>query len=58
MAKHTNKKDNSRKAGLIAAGVTLLAYALIFPFYKVGHFILGGALAAAAANRAGGDTNA
>lgn len=48
MAKHTNKKDNSKKAGLIAAGVTLLAYALIFPFHKIGHFILGGALAAAA----------
>jgi len=42
------KKDNSKKAGLIAAGVTLLAYALIFPFHKLGHFIIGGALAAAA----------
>ena len=48
MAKHTKKKDNSKMAGLIAAGVTLLAYALIFPFHKLGHFILGGALAAAA----------
>lgn len=47
MAK-TKKKDNSKKAGLIAAGVTLLAYALIFPFHKLGHFIIGGALAAAA----------
>lgn len=46
--KTTRKKDNSKKAGLIAAGVTLLAYALIFPFHKLGHFIIGGALAAAA----------
>ena len=49
MAKKTApRKDNSRKAGLIAAGVTLLAYALIFPFHKLGHFILGGAVAALA----------
>ncbi len=47
MAKHS-KKNNGKKAGLIAAGVTLLAYALIFPFNKIGHFIIGGALAAAA----------
>jgi len=49
MAKKTNKKkDNSKKAGLIAFGATLLAYSLIFPFHKLGHFIIGGALAAAA----------
>ena len=48
MARQTRKKDNSKKAGLIAAGVTLLAYALIFPFHKLGHFIIGGLLAAAA----------
>lgn len=47
MAK-TKKKDNSTRAGLIAAGVTLVAYALIFPFHKLGHFVIGGALAAAA----------
>lgn len=46
MAK-TTKKDNSKKAGLIAAGVTLLAYALIFPFHKLGHFLIGGVFAAA-----------
>lgn len=46
--KTTKKKDNSKKAGLIAFGATLLAYALIFPFNKLGHFIIGGALAAAA----------
>lgn len=48
MAKKTQKKDNSRKAGLIAFGVTLLLYALIFPFSKLGHFIIGGGLAALA----------
>nr|MBR4280690.1 5-bromo-4-chloroindolyl phosphate hydrolysis family protein [Clostridia bacterium] len=48
MAKKIKKKDNSKKAGLIAFGATLLAYALIFPFYKVGHFITGGLIAAAA----------
>ena len=48
MARHTKKKDNSKKAGLIAAGVTLLAYALLFPFHRIGHFVIGGALAAAA----------
>ena len=46
MAKKTNKpKDNSKKAGLIAFGATLIAYALIFPFHKQGHFIIGGSLA-------------
>ena len=48
MAKKSKKKDNSKKAGLIAFGATLLAYALIFPFHKIGHFITGGLLAAAA----------
>ena len=48
MAKKTKQKDNSKKAGLIAFGATLLAYALIFPFHKIGHFITGGLLAAAA----------
>ena len=46
--KTTNKKDNSKKAGLIAFGVTLVTYALIFPFHSLGHFIIGGGLAAAA----------
>ena len=49
MAKKSNKKkDNSKTAGLIAFGATLVAYALIFPFNKLGHFVLGGALAALA----------
>lgn len=49
MAKKTaKKKDNSKKAGLIAFGATLIAYALLFPFHKAGHFLLGGGLAALA----------
>ena len=49
MAKKSNKTMNrSKQAGLIAFGATLLAYALLFPFHKLGHFILGGALAALA----------
>ena len=49
MAKKTaKKKDNSKKAGLIAFGATLIAYALIFPFHKLGHFIIGGAVSALA----------
>lgn len=49
MAKKTSgKKDNSKKAGAIAFGVTLLAYALIFPFHKLGHIITGNAVAALA----------
>ena len=46
--KTTKKKDNSKKAGLIAFGATLLAYALIFPFNKLAHFIIGGGIAALA----------
>ena len=46
--KTTKKKDNSKTAGLIAFGGTLLAYALIFPFNSLGHFVVGGGLAAAA----------
>ena len=49
MAKKTPpRKDGSKRAGLIAAGVTLVAYALIFPFHKLGHFTIGGTLAALA----------
>lgn len=48
MAAKSKKKDNSKKAGLIAFGATLLIYALIFPFNKLGHFIIGGGLAALA----------
>ena len=46
--KTTTKKDNSKKAGLIAFGGTLIAYALIFPFHALGHFIIGGSVAALA----------
>lgn len=48
MAAKRKSKDNSKKAGLIAFGVTLLAYALIFPFNRIGHFVIGGGLAALA----------
>ncbi len=46
--KNSKKKDNSKKAGLIAASVTLLLYAVLFPLRKPLHFILAGGLAAAA----------
>lgn len=46
--KTTKKKDNSKKAGLIAFGVTLLLYAVIFDFNAPLHYILGGGLAALA----------
>ena len=48
MAKATKQKNRSRSAGLLAFGLTLLVYALIFPFHKIGHFITGGLLSAAA----------
>lgn len=47
--KQTRKRDNSTKAGLIAFGVTLLAYALIFNLHKPLDFIIGGGLSALAA---------
>ena len=46
--KETRKKDNSKLAGAVAFGATLLLYAAIFPFNKLGHFIIGGGLAALA----------
>lgn len=46
--KSTKTKDNSKIAGLVAFGAALLAYALIFPFHKLGHFIIGGGIAALA----------
>ncbi len=46
MAKKTKKQGG--KAGLIAFGATLLAYALIFPFNKLIHFVIGGGVAALA----------
>ena len=34
------RKRKGRKAGIIAFGVTALAYSLIFPLYRIGDFIL------------------
>ncbi len=45
MAKKTTGQKKGRKAGAIAFGVTLVGYALLFPFRKLPHFILGGAVA-------------
>lgn len=39
------KRKDGKKAGLIAFGATLMAYALLFPFHKLGHFLIGGSLA-------------
>ncbi len=47
MAKRSTGK-NGKKAGLIAFGATLLAYALIFPFRKVLHYAIGIGVAALA----------
>ena len=44
----TQKKNNSKLAGLLAFGGTLLVYALLFPFRKPLHFLIGGGLAALA----------
>ncbi len=46
MARKNSK--NGSKAGWIAFGVTLLGYALIFPFNRLIHFIIGGGAAALA----------
>ena len=46
--KTTKKKDNSKKAGLIAFGATLLIYALLFKFNSLPSYIFGGAIAALA----------
>ncbi len=45
MAKKAQRK-NGKKAGWIAFGVTLLLYALIFPFNKLLHYVIGGGVAA------------
>lgn len=42
--KKTEKKNTGLKAGAIAFGVTALLYALIFPLYRIGDFLLCGAL--------------
>lgn len=45
MKKTSSKKKNTGfKAGAIAFGVTALAYALLFPLYRIGDFLLCGAL--------------
>lgn len=46
--KTTQKKNNSKLAGLLAFGGTLLVYALLFPFRNPLHFLIGGGLAALA----------
>ena len=45
MAKKTKKKGSGALAGMIAFGVTLLIYAMIFSFHKLSDFLLGGGLA-------------
>lgn len=42
--KTTPKKDNSKLAGLIGFGATLLLYALLFSLHKPSDFLLGGGL--------------
>lgn len=44
--KKKQQSKNGKRAGWIAFGATLLAYALFFPFHKLGHFLIGGSLAA------------
>ena len=39
------KKRKGRKAGIIAAGVTVVLYALLFPLYRVADFVICGLLA-------------
>lgn len=43
--KPSQKKDNSRRNGIIAFGVSLLAYAALFSFHKLSDFLLGGGIA-------------
>lgn len=40
-----NKKFKAGAYGIIAAGVALLLYALIFPFYRVLHYVIGAVVA-------------
>ena len=43
--KASRKKNTGFKAGAIAFGATALVYALLFPLYRIGDFLLCGALA-------------
>ena len=43
--KKDQKKRKGRKAGIIAAGVTVVLYALLFPLYRVADFVICGLLA-------------
>ncbi|MBQ8556077.1 MAG: 5-bromo-4-chloroindolyl phosphate hydrolysis family protein [Clostridia bacterium] len=45
MAKKKSNQKSGKKAGIIAFGATLLAYALLFPFRRLTHLIIGGAVA-------------
>lgn len=43
--KQEPKNHKGRKAGIVAFGVTAALYAMLFPLYRIGDFILAGALA-------------
>lgn len=43
--KKDQKKRKGRKAGIIAAGVTVVLYALLFPLYRIADFVICGLLA-------------
>ena len=43
--KKDQRKRKGRKAGIIAAGVTVVLYALLFPLYRVADFVICGLLA-------------
>ena len=48
MAQKRKRNPNPVKgffSGLLAGGVTLLAYSLLFPFHRWHHYLIGGALA-------------
>ncbi|MGN1021804.1 MAG: 5-bromo-4-chloroindolyl phosphate hydrolysis family protein [Aristaeellaceae bacterium] len=43
--KKDQRKRKGRKAGIIAAGVTVVLYALLFPLYRIADFVICGLLA-------------
>ncbi|MGN0764386.1 MAG: 5-bromo-4-chloroindolyl phosphate hydrolysis family protein [Aristaeellaceae bacterium] len=43
--KKDQKKRKGRKAGIVAAGVTVVLYALLFPLYRIADFVICGLLA-------------
>ena len=44
--KKDQKKRKGRKAGIIAAGVTVVLYAMLFPLYRIADFVICGLVAA------------